>query len=675
MLWQQQMDLDARTGKIQPQKARKKTTIRTKLKLSSAILITLFCGCGDRFYVMYPVQVETSEPASLAASSSSASSELNDNDRVIPYLTLTAHGYTENFFKATRDFNHDLQVFKVDAEFTLPSRPEPVSTVIMALDLASDPNTDHASRGREILKSIPVIASSTTAIDLKLSSSAVEKKVADRFLQGVDIIMKTVGPMLSTSLGPEATAAIGAGTDVLKLFKSNKSGTTSDRTLTLNPTNGILRMGSNVILFVPTGDAGPGEQLPDRQAPADPRLNQDQNSKAFLRRLIKIQNTKFALCSTKPHMLCTKDNNIESEYNDFAYLLIEATYSYRITFPSFLWLELTPQTSCPFDKKRVDAYAAALSEQRERLTPSQAGAEDEILATMKNVLDGKEFAEKRDTPALFGLISAEWHRGTPAGRLFTMNHVTGRPYSDIQSDLRECIVASAESVKGGIFREYSGSLAALIESDKATAKPPANDAEAERFRQKYEGLLPVLIAIKNNLKALSIDAPEVAASLSFDITRTDEKIYALVFRKAVGMLFSINPADQAAGKDTIKRLLGTTRCESCKERAQKALVDSGQAPNANERTLITNAATIGTETTVLRGEVRVSEVLKAAAGQRSDPVLKQKADEQLTRIEGLVQESLSIDKDGRSKDNKIKDARKLLDELKQDLRVSQTLLQ
>ena len=101
--------------------------MRTRFKLSWAVLMAVLCGCPNRFYVMYPVQVEST--AQLPPQGASPSPAPRDNDRVIPYLTLTAYGYTENFFTMVKQIGD--RRFKAN------------KTLVKALDVLFILHADH----------------------------------------------------------------------------------------------------------------------------------------------------------------------------------------------------------------------------------------------------------------------------------------------------------------------------------------------------------------------------------------------------------------------------------------------------------------------------------------------------------------------------------------------------
>lgn len=592
---------------------------------AAALLASIVLACTPKFYVMHQVRLDAVQtaPASSPAATGGAKEEPLE-----PYLTQTAVGHTENFFKATRDFSSDLKVFKLDAEFNLPDGGK-TSSVIMAYDLHAA--TDHAALGREVIKSIPMPQASTTALNMTISSSAVEKNLADQFVNALNIVNQA--PVFAGALGPQLTEALSASSQVLKIFQSPKDGTKSSKVITLNPTAGELESQTQVFVFVPTGDQGAGEHLPaDPVFPQDEKVDAVARTHSYAQRISKLQASSFALCANDSKVLCTVGaGHAQSTFDDYAYLVLKPSISYRIVFPEFIWPSLASGGSCPFDRKALNSYRNRIAEVRTRLTGQQAGMEDEIAGTAESLLTVREVAAASDASAVFGALRSEWLKGSPRGPLYSLSDKAGRSYKEVQADLRGCAVAAAEAKQGAAVGSYVAALEELTAADAQRIPQSATDADATAGR--YEKVLDLLVGLSAELDALKIASPQLSAELAYDVTWSGIRIFDLQFREPIRVLSSAGAAAGAPVRARLASLVSNTRCAVCRERAQKALTDSAQVtPNGPADSVVRSAVAAAAQANDLGARLALKESLLEFQKLPADQATRDAALQQLANV-------------------------------------------
>jgi hypothetical protein len=530
---------------------------------SLIVLPALIAGCSTGFYRLHTVALEPTHPThtsdtSVAPDAVGSLETHADHSReaepVVPYLTLTAYGYTDNLLTSTSSFNHDFQIFKLDAEFE-SSPKAPFSVAIMAVDLNTGVN--HAGHGQDILKAVPIDFGSNQTFNFTLHSSGVEKNLADKFLAGLSVVEDNA-KTLALSAGPQYSVALGAATQVLKAFQSPNLATKDSITLTLNSPSGITFDGpledkTKAIVIVPTGGSTWSQFLSS--------LGIYGSNHDYERRVEALNSSRLRLCPGDQTRLCS---NGGKPFSDFAYVLLVPTVQQRISYPEFLWTRGT----CHFTRDELEKYKTRLSNSQGSLSASQVGMEQEIIATYSNLLAIREAARDDRAGAILNTINDEWSHHALTG------WQGGSLYGDVRDRLRKCMVEEGEGYRSGVFKAYVEARETAYQAEQR--KEPTQKLAAYRVaRSQLDGLLRAA-------SDLRIDSAEVRDRLHSDIAALENAIYQTAFEKPIGQLGASDGAVRIAAQNELRELLATVDCTMCKARGEAALGNAIQVNGSKE---------------------------------------------------------------------------------------------
>ena len=519
--------------------------------LSVVVLFAAAAGCASGFYRLHTVPLQPATPARSASTPAPPSSggesggsiasrgELGPSD---PYLTITAYGYTDSLLSSTSSFNPDFQIFKLDADFESPKGA--FSIAIMAVDLKTGVN--HAGRGQDILKAVPIDFGSNRTFNFTLKSSAVERGLADKFLAGLAVVEET-GKTLSLSAGPQYAVAVSAATRVLKQFQSSSRETVHSLTITLNSPSGIVFDGpledkTQAIVIVPTGASPLSQSLSFFGIHDSHRDYED--------RLAALSSKPLRLCANDKKKLCTRDGK---PFADYAYVLLVPTVQQRISYPEFLWTRGT----CQFSHDELDRYRNRLIDAEASLSASQVGTEREMLLSYENLQAIRDNIRDDRGGAVFNLINKEWSR-----RIIT-DLQGGALYGEVRDRLRQCMIEEGETYRNGVFRNYVAAREAEHKADELHDRAD----KLVMYRTARSQLNNLLL----NAPVLRINSAEVRDRLNSDVAALENSIFQTAFEKPIGELGASNAAIQMAAERELRELLATVDCNMCRTRGQAAL--------------------------------------------------------------------------------------------------------
>jgi hypothetical protein len=485
------------------------------------------------------------------------------------YLTITAHADFSQLQAANHSKAAAFQMLRLDLAFDDQVNGHQFRAPLLAYNLKS--GYEFKTIGWDVLKGYPIRPNANSRTDLSLTSKAVEKNKVDIFLEAFSAVraIASAVPAASGLISSPAAKVLDEGAKYLERF-SSAAGTESTATFTLNSPQ-YARTTPQALLLVPTNGKKPD----------------------VAQRLAAVETTEYKVCGTDVAPKLCRVVNQQTLPVDYAYVLLLPTASYRISSPQFL----SEDAPCTLTRDRLAAHAATVHAYDKMLTSDQRSAEDELHTSATTLLTVRDAIAQLSFDRAFTAINEEFARPNPQTPLFHMATPNFTPYATTQTKLRDCLIATADASRPGLFRTYRRLLDLVYVSDQPTS--------VQDRRARHNAIIRLTSGVASSINAFNITAPYTTALLAAHKKLAEDEIWDIDFQQPINRLNAAQSRDdRAAAKLDVTRLL-TSECQSCVEKARRAL-DTADAVDAAERRALEVVAALAADRSSLLGAFEVA---------------------------------------------------------------------
>ncbi len=524
-------------------------------------LLVLLCLSSAACTGFYEIKIKTVDPS--ASMRSSASQAQNAGASSEPYAVLVGYAKFDALVATRGKIDSSLRLLKLDATLTDSTvDPSIKTTVTVAVyDLQSAIPNEKLSDGLALLKSYPIRTSSNQQLTLDFTSSAVQKNLADQFLQGLAILQDAIP---KASVGQGANQVIQSATKILQAFQSPKDGATFTDTMTINLPPGanlrsLLTASPHALILIPTYGS-----VADVQ-----------------KRLAAVRTLKLKVCDNDPTTLCVSDDAGEVEYAENPYILLVSDVAYRISDPSFFWKRIAAGSNCAVTDADLAKYVGKVASLEPLLTSDQKAMEEDLLLAARSLSSVRAAGiGKPDVAAALEAMDREWIRSYPTAWLAAFNSDGAPSYNDTRKTIRQCMLTQGAQdfpAYPRLFTLFAKALEAVYSTQAST------------YADINESLKPLKGFQTTQLPAYKITDPRVTAVVDFAVASIETSLGEFVN----GWVKDLDePTKKAGACKQLVAVVTDSSCDTCRKHATEVLAMKCNVSNTEVLTTVAAATSL-----------------------------------------------------------------------------------